>query len=247
MDLRPTRLLVAAGICGVALALPAAAGGHDSDAPPGARHNWLPREDWVMERWLPYEETRFYELTGTTRAEVRDWLRDDHRTLGQLARRHGVDDRALAGRLVAGWRGRVPVRQFRRLRDRARRTLTQGHVAQHMLFHLFHEVVIPRNAPAIVGVSERRYRALRRKGLTQLEIGGRAGRGEAQIRAEALRVLRVSSARGLRRSALSQEQAELDQRQQEERVSAWMRKRPAKDRPPREPPHASSASFVCRL
>src|ERR1700750_1331813 len=85
----------------VALSLPARALAADSHAPKGARGDWLPRNEWVMSSWLPYDETRLYHLLGAARATVDGWL-DDHRTLGALAQRHGVHSlRDFAGRLVA--------------------------------------------------------------------------------------------------------------------------------------------------
>jgi hypothetical protein len=68
------------------LILPAAACAADSHAPHGARLDWLPRDEWVMSSWLPYDEARLYQLVHTDRAAVDAWL-DDHRTLGQVARR----------------------------------------------------------------------------------------------------------------------------------------------------------------
>ncbi|HEX8854782.1 MAG TPA: hypothetical protein VF752_04210, partial [Thermoleophilaceae bacterium] len=94
------------------IALLALAGGpavaRDSDAPPGASPRWLPCEHWVMFHWLPYDETRLYSLLGVHRATVLRWARDDqHRTLGDLARRRGWKPDALASALVRPWRGRV--------------------------------------------------------------------------------------------------------------------------------------------
>ena len=82
-----------------ALLVPAAAQAADSHAPHGARLDWLPSDEWVMSGWLPYDKARLYELVHTDRAEVDAWL-DDHRTLGQLARKRGWSSQR---RLAHAW------------------------------------------------------------------------------------------------------------------------------------------------
>src|ERR1043165_4784064 len=64
----------------------------DSEAPPNAPAHWLPPEAWVYNHWLPYDETRMYRLLGITRVGLWDQLRDDRRTLAQLAAHHGWPD-----------------------------------------------------------------------------------------------------------------------------------------------------------
>src|SRR4051794_41398090 len=93
-----TRALILAAL--LALLVPITARAADSHAPKGARGDWLPRTEWVMSSWLPYDEARLYALLDTDRAEVDAWL-DDHRSLGDLAHRHGVrPPRPLSGRPV---------------------------------------------------------------------------------------------------------------------------------------------------
>src|SRR6266542_214877 len=137
----------------------------DSDAPPGAPPHWLPGEHWVMQHWLPYDETRLYELLGVTRGEVWRWLRDDTRTLAGLAATKGWTAQDLARELVAPWNGllRRPER-LAVLEDRALRTLTQGHLSQHIFFHSLHQNAIPDSAPEIFGVASREQFQLLRRG-----------------------------------------------------------------------------------
>src|SRR3954464_4491617 len=74
----------------------------DSDAPANAPAHWLPPEAWVYNHWLPYDETRLYRLLAITRVGLWEQLRDDPRTLAQLAARHGWQDpRRLAAALTA--------------------------------------------------------------------------------------------------------------------------------------------------
>ena len=65
----PRRLLV---ITAAFLALlPAAAQAADSHAPKGARGDWLPRSEWVMSSWTPFDEARLYALLRTDRRRSR--------------------------------------------------------------------------------------------------------------------------------------------------------------------------------
>src|SRR3954468_5876149 len=106
----------------------------DSEAPPGSPPHWLPNETWVMQHWLPYDEARLYTLLGVDRGDVWRWLRDDTRNLAGLAALHGwKDPDALAAALVAPWQGHLhEANRLAVLQSRANRTLTQGHLSQHM-------------------------------------------------------------------------------------------------------------------
>jgi len=64
----------------------------DSDAPANAPAHWLPPEAWVYNHWLPYDETRLYRLLGITRVGLWEQLRDDRRTLAQLAAKPPLSD-----------------------------------------------------------------------------------------------------------------------------------------------------------
>src|SRR5215210_3886073 len=107
----------------------------DSEAPPGAPPHWLPGERWVMQHWLPYDEQRLYALLGVDRGVIWRLLRDDTRSLAQLGQERGWEPSALARELVAPWRGRLrDSARLAVLERRALRTLTQGHLAQHIFF-----------------------------------------------------------------------------------------------------------------
>ena len=128
------------------LLVPAAAQAADSHAPHGARLDWLPSDEWVMSSWLPYDEARLYALIHSDRAEVDAWL-DDHRTLGQLARTRGwTSQRKLAHALVAPRLKAVRPAMRAVLERRALETLTQGHLSNHMIFHVFHTPAIADHA-----------------------------------------------------------------------------------------------------
>lgn len=218
------RVLVALAVAVlVALAVPAAAGAHDSDAPPGAKHTWLPKEDWVRFRWLPYEEPRLLRLLDIDRERLLAWLRNDHRTPAGLAARRGRrDPSALAAALVAPWGGRVTSARLAVLRSRALRTLTQGHLAQHMFFHLFHHQSVRRDAQRIFGVAPEEWRRLRYKGLTPYQIGARASRGRATVWRAVLRRLAADQRAGVRRGWTPAAQGQRMLSLQRARLSWWL-------------------------
>src|SRR3954447_9434962 len=165
--LRPLLALLAALVLG---AVPAAAHAADSHAPHGARGDWLPTDEWVMSQWLPYDEATLDHLLHTNRDELATWL-DDRRTLGQLARRRGFhSQRALAKRLVAARGQHMSAARRRMLEQRALDTLTQAHLARHVLFHIYHSPAVATAAPRVFGMSTTRYKKLRNTGLSPRRI-----------------------------------------------------------------------------
>ena len=216
------RLLLLA-LTALLLIVPAAAQAADSHAPHGARLDWLPSDEWVMSAWLPYDEARLYALLHTDRARVDAWL-DDHRTLGQLARRRGwSSQRELAHALVAP-RLR-PVRPAMRpvLERRALETLTQGHLSNHVIFHVFHTPAIADHARTVFGLRPSTFRHLRDSGLSPTTIAQRGGRtrGGAQTRIAAL--LKARGERAVRLGAMSRVQAKALYAEQMPALPAFMR------------------------
>jgi hypothetical protein len=205
-------------------ALPAAAGAQDSHAPPGAEKHWLPDERWVNLLWLPYDEHRLYEALGRSRGEVFRWIRvDAHNSLAQLARRRGLGVRALAARLVANRAGKVPPATLRSLRRRAERTLTQPHLAQHLLFHALHQTAIAGRARHIFGVrSEIDFLRLRRAELSPLQIGELFARTRTEMAARAARALRDAADRGVRSGELSPRQRAVLLDRQLRQLPRWL-------------------------
>lgn len=189
------------------VSLTPAASGHDPGAPPGAPHSWLPPDAWVLEHWLPYDETRLYRLVGTSREEVRRVLSDDHTPLSVLAERRGMSARTLARRLVEPWRGRVSRARYGTLYRRTKATFTHPHLARHMYFHLFHQPSIHRASRQIFGVSPKELSRLRREGLNRLEIGTRHGRSRAEMTTVIVRVLRANLDGAVRRRLMPRSQA----------------------------------------
>src|SRR3954454_1356977 len=195
----------------------------DSDAPAKAPAHWLPPEAWVYNHWLPYDETRLYRLLAITRVGLWEQLRDDHRTLAQLAARHGWQDpRRLAAALTAPEAASVGSARARVLRERALRTITQGHLAQHLFFHSLHQFGIASEAPAIFGVSDIEFRRLRRAELSPLAIARLHDRSPGEVEARAIAVLRERARTGVRGRAIPKAQADRLLRRQLSQLPRWL-------------------------
>src|SRR4051812_12222077 len=95
------------------LAAPASASAHDSLSPPGAPHNWLPKEDWSAFHWSPFDELQLARILGVTHRQLYDYQADDHRTLAALAVARGIEPTTLREQLIAPWKGHVTRAQLR--------------------------------------------------------------------------------------------------------------------------------------
>src|SRR6188508_993487 len=109
------RLLSFVVVTALLAAAPASA--HDSLSPPGARHNWLPTEDWSAFHWSPFDELRLARLLGISHRELYDYQANDHQTLAELATARGIDPRTLREDLLAPRKGHVSHAQLRVLRN----------------------------------------------------------------------------------------------------------------------------------
>ncbi len=217
---------------------PAVASATDSNAPAGARGDWLPRSEWVMSSWLPFDEARLHDLAGTNRAELQTWL-DDERSLGALAAKHGLRDRRkLADALVAPRLRTASAAMRRTLRTRAMDMLTQPHLARHVLFHIYHTPAIPRHAREIFGMSSGRYRTLRDRGWSPARIAQTGGMAPRASR-DALRAILVRRGdQAVRSGAMSRRQADALLAHQDAGLDGYMLRRY------RTP--AQQVAFVCR-
>ena len=163
-------------------ATPGTARAHDSLAPRNAGHNWLPHEEWVHRRWIPFDERALDVKLGLGPDELRAYLYNDHHTLADLARRRGVAPRALARQLVAPWRG-ISAKRRAVLLDRTWRILTQGHLSQHVFFHVFHGLPVHINSPDLFGMPDATYQALRQQGLSYAAVAVQGGVPLERLRA----------------------------------------------------------------
>jgi hypothetical protein len=219
--LRPVLTLL---ILAALVAVPVAAQATDSHAPKGARGDWLPADEWAMSQWLPYDEATLDHLLHTNRDELATWL-DDRRTLGQLARKRGFrSQRALAKRLVAARGQHMSSARRRTLEKRALDTLTQAHLARHVLFHIYHSPAVATAAPRAFGMSTARYKKLRGTGLSPRRIAAAGGRTEAQLRRSLLALFAERGRHAVRIGAMSPRQARALLAEQTGTVDAFMRR-----------------------
>jgi hypothetical protein len=149
----------------------------DSNAPAGAKAHWLPRDAWVMQHFLPFDEARLYELLDITRKDLRKHLKTHGNTIAQLAARHGHPDQAELTAALLGERA-TPT-----LVARTHDVLGQSHLAQHVFFHVFHVPAIAKHAEDLFGVSQQEFRAQRKAGKTPLEIAEEPTKLEGRVKA----------------------------------------------------------------
>lgn len=212
-------LAIALLLVGVAAA-PAQA--QDPEAPSGAPKHWLANEPWINYLWLPYEEARLYELIGYSRGEVFRWVRDE-RTMAELAAKKGWTPRKLAEALVEPRRGQVRPAMLRELADRAERTLTQGHLGQHILFHALHQNAVPERAAEIFGTRDRdEFVKFRRAELSPLQICELNGKTRVEAQRGVSEALRDAAARGVSDGSLPPAQAQVMLDRQLRQVPRWL-------------------------
>ncbi len=216
----------------------------DSEAPKGAPPHWLPGERWVMMHWLPYDEERLYALLGGDRGTVWRQLRDDTRNLAQLAEQRGWEPEALARDLVAPWRSQLrDPERLAVLEKRALRTLTQGHLAQHIFFHSLHQEAIPTHASKIFGVASREeWSELRRSELSPLQICRLNGLSRGHAQEQATATLRSTAEEGVARQATPPVQAERLLSRQLRQLPRWLQQTRYNGPPPLKAPRSSPAT-----
>lgn len=176
-----------------------------------------------MSSWLPYDQARLESVLHTDRTELSLWL-DDQRSLGQLAARRGFHDlEHLAVKLV---QTRVVSSRMRHvLIRRARDTLTQPHLARHLLFHPFHTSALAPAAEQVFGVSPTDFVCLRNKGESPITIVGAPGGDEARLATTLTQFFTARGARAVRRQASSTKQAAALLAEQERELSVYMHRR----------------------
>jgi hypothetical protein len=234
--------------------LVAPARAQDPIAPRGAPPTWLPRREWVLNHFLPYDSATLHAAIGTGDTGLRSYFGgQEHRVVppvAELARRRGVASDRLVRMLIRPWRGTVSRRHLGRLRRRTTLTLSQGHLLQHMLFHPLHEKALMEAEPDILGTDHTAVASLRRAGASNLEIGARFGRTEHQITAAAVAVLRGTMRRAVRRRWTPRAQARRYLRFQIGEIPAWLtfaRRDAAPHRENESPGHGTGAGAIAQL
>jgi hypothetical protein len=201
----------------------------DPDAPPGAPANWLPSDPWVQDHWLPYDETRLYQVLGTSRSQLLVWMRraHDHVPLTVFAREQGVPVAGLAQRLVGPRPAWMSSSQYQVLVYRAGKTLTQPHLIHHMLGHLFHVPPLTRWLRHLLRLPESEIVQLHRsEGLSLAQIAQRQGIDPAALARRALAFLRSVQEQGVALHQTPAAQARLWFALQEQRFPRWFDLKP---------------------
>jgi hypothetical protein len=222
-------VLVSASICFV---FAAQAPARDSLAPKSAGDRWLPCERWVMYHWNPVDMPSFYERTGIRQTELFDWLEDDdHHTLGGLLKHRGLDPKATLEASLA-LKGHSSKRTERILSERAGRLLTQGHLAQHVFFHWFHNPSIRQSSREIFGMNPWDYAKAREMGFSPADVGRlKRGYTRAQTAHRIVKAMMRYESRGVSWGATNQAQADHYRERIEKLADVWLDQRYHKKRP----------------
>lgn len=196
----------------------------DPDAPAGAPAIWLPSTPWVLDHWLPYNETRLYQLLHTDRDGVLHWLgsHNDKASLNQFARVQGVSTTGLADKLVGPKPAWMSDSLHRTLVSRAELTLTQPHLAHHIFGHLMHVLVLQVSVPQIFHASLQEASDLHQQGYTYAEIGAREGITQDQLRTRIMNVLSATQAEAVRTHQTPAAQAKLWLTLQQNNLKSWL-------------------------
>ena len=103
------------------------------------------------------------------------------------------------------------------------RTITQGHLAQHLFFHSLHQFAIPSRAPQIFGLSDAAFRDVRRTlELSPLTIARLHGRSPARVEALSVAALRERARAGVAGHAITARQARMLLRRQVTQLPRWL-------------------------
>jgi hypothetical protein len=204
----------------------------DSLAPKSAGDRWLPCERWVLYHWNPIDSTKFYELTGSTQRELYVWTRDDDsHDLADFIKTKKLDPKKIVRESLAIDDSTSP-RVKTILNKRANRLLTQGHLAQHVFFHWFHNPAIRQNAKEIFGMNPWDYARARRLGYSPADIGKlKRGYTREQTADRIIKVLTRYEMRGEKGGATSKTQADRYVRDIKRLADHWIDQRYHKRRP----------------
>jgi hypothetical protein len=196
----------------------------DSPAPPGASSGYLPQKKWILRHWIPFDEQTLKVRLGLHGRDLEAFLYDDHHTLAMIAQQRGISPQALADELVAAWAPSTDARGLIELRDHALRIITQGHLAQHVFFHVLHGLRARKYSRRIFGLSPHSYWRLRRRGLTPLQAGRVGGVSAAHMTAGLSRILRADRDDGVARGLSWPAEADLMLKRQLRLLPCWLRR-----------------------
>jgi signal transduction histidine kinase len=108
------------------------------------------------------------------------------------------------------------------LERRALETLTQGHLSNHVIFHVFHTPAIADHARTIFGLRPATFRQLRNSGLSPATIAQRGGRTRAGAQTRIAQLLKARGQRAVSLGAMSRAQARALYAEQMANLAAFM-------------------------
>jgi hypothetical protein len=195
----------------------------DTHAPDGARDRWLPCESWVMYHWVPFDQQRLWSITGIKQLEFRHYIADDdNHTLGQLIRQHGKDPAVVSEQLMEQWQGKVSPAKIAELSRRTDELMTQGHLAQHVFFHYFHDPLLALNSTRIFNIPTGDYHRARLRGYSPSEIAIRGGVPVREAVRRAMAVMRRNQNEAVKNGQSSRAQADSFLKQQQVWINFWL-------------------------
>jgi hypothetical protein len=199
-------LAVAVGLSSAVAATPVSASAPkpDSDAPAEASADWLPHEEWVGQRWLPFDEQVLERKLRMSAPEVWTYLSATRNSLNTLARSRGVATVGLAARLLSTRDVPRHSRRWRVLYARTRRVLDQPHLAAHMFGHVFHIWAVTARTHQTLGVTSSQFKELYgERHLSFLQVAASAGVDESTLRRRVMLASRRSGGQGVAKGAMS--------------------------------------------
>jgi lambda repressor-like predicted transcriptional regulator len=186
----------------------------DPLAPSGAGPTWLPQVPWVMERWLPFNEVDLYTALGL------DWRHyppdqaymffylNTGKNLDDLARSFGLNTKTLPTKLLRERQSYYRPGLYKILLRRTKFVLTQPHLAQHVLFHWFHDWSMETNTLPLFGVTPSTLYKLRHvDGESLRAIAAQHGISFRELRRRMLAREWTTAERGVTVNALSKTEA----------------------------------------
>ena len=193
---------------------------HDAPMPTGLRHGLLPNERWVMQHWSPLDEQTLAGALGIPLPQVEAFLYNDHHTLAQLAIARGLDVETLVDRLAA-WTAHVPAADREVIEQRIRLTLVSGHLAQHVLFHVFHGEELSPTLKRAAKLPAARFATLRNDRWSYRRLIRRAGGDPAAMMGQLATQLRHRQQTGLDSGQTPQGQGDRLVTRQLRRLPCW--------------------------
>lgn len=198
-----------------------AATAHDAPMPNTARHGLLINERWVMAHWVPFDEREAERALDLAPGQLTAYLYNDHHTIAQLAAQRHVPFEGLVERLSA-WTADAPAADKAVIEQRIRLVLVSGHLAQHLVGHVFHGVAYTTTLVNRSGLSSQAFADHRDHGWSYTKLIERNGVDMKPV--EALLASRVAKnqTRGVTQGETPRSEADRLGERQSGRLHCWL-------------------------